>query len=225
MRRIYYLLGILACVALTWFGGPVLGRRLSYFNVRRIEVRGARFLAAEEVVRALALPRQWSLFDDRDPLIERVRAMGGVERAEIRRRLPGTLIIELAETPPVAFVGARQGLRMVDERGKLLPYDPARSAPDLPVLERRDSLVTLLLGRMRQLDPALFAEVSAARRVNRDVVVEVEAGRRIWFRPDAGTAEMEAVQLVAQDLARRGRAYKELDARFADQIVVRRSAA
>ena len=190
MRRIYYLLGILACVALTWFGGPVLGRRLSYFNVRRIEVRGARFLAAEEVVRALALPRQWSLFDDRDPLIERVRAMGGVERAEIRRRLPGTLIIELAETPPVAFVGARQGLRMVDERGKLLPYDPARSAPDLPVLERRDSLVTSLLGRMRQLDPALFAEVSAARRVNRDVVVEVEAGRRIWFRPDAGTAEI-----------------------------------
>lgn len=225
MKRGYYLLGVLALGALIWFGGPVLGRRLAYFNVRRIEVRGARYLAAEEVVRALALPVQWSLFADREPLVERVRALGGVERVQINRRFPGTLIVEVSETSPVGLVNARQGLRMVDERGRVLPYDPARSAPDLPLLDTRDSLVASLLGRMRQLDPALFAEINAARRVNRDVVVEVEAGRRIWFRPDAGTAEMEAVQLVAQDLARRGRAYRELDARFADQIVVRRGAA
>ena len=50
-------------------------------------------------------------------------------------------------------------------------------------------------------------------------------GHRVWLRPDAGPAELRAIRLVEQDLARRGKTYAELDGRFADQVVVRWSAA
>jgi hypothetical protein len=80
--------------------------------------------------------------------------------------------------------------------------------------------VAELLARMRELDPELYAEVSAAWRVQEDVIVEID-GRKIWFRPDASAEEMHAVRVVAQDLARRKRAFEELDARFAGQIIVR----
>jgi hypothetical protein len=52
------------------------------------------------------------------------------------------------------------------------------------------------------------------------VVLEA-GGRRLWFRPDATSEEMHAVMAVAQDLARKGRSYAELDGRFAGQVVVR----
>lgn len=220
MKPGWIVVGALAVGLGGWFGGPALGRRLDYFNVRRVEVRGARHLAAEDVVRALELPARRSLFEPLEPLQRRAEALGGVARADVHRRLPGTLVIELEEVAPVAFVDTRDGLRMVDERGKTLPFDPTRAAPDLPVAEKPDSLVAGLLGRMRLLDPALYAEVGLARRVRDDVVVEVD-GKAIWFRPDAGSAEMQAAKIVAQDLARRGRAWRELDCRYADQVVVR----
>jgi hypothetical protein len=48
--------------------------------------------------------------------------------------------------------------------------------------------------------------------------------RRVLVARDAGPEVIRAVVLVAQDLAARGRAYVELDARFAGQVVVRRRA-
>jgi hypothetical protein len=54
------------------------------------------------------------------------------------------------------------------------------------------------------------------------VVLELES-RRVLLRRDAGPEDIRAVVLVAQDLAARRRPYAELDARYADQVVVRRA--
>ena len=43
----------------------------------------------------------------------------------------------------------------------------------------------------------------------------------VLMRRDAGTADVEAVELVVRDLTARGRPYTELDARIAGQVVVR----
>ena len=77
---------------------------------------------------------------------------------------------------------------------------------------------------MREIDPAFYAKVEAAWQVQGDVVLRMQ-GHRVWLRPDAGLPELRAIRMVEQDLARRGKSYAELDGRFADQVVVRWSAA
>ena len=52
------------------------------------------------------------------------------------------------------------------------------------------------------------------------MVVELD-GRRLWFGPAATAEDIRAVTAVAEDLARQGRNYGELDGRFAGQVVVR----
>jgi hypothetical protein len=111
-------------------------------------------------------------------------------------------------------------MALMDSAGRILPFDPARAAPDLPIAERADERIGRLLRRVQQLDPALFARVTWAGRSRNDVVLVVD-GRRLIFRPGASAEEMRAVTAVAKDLARKGRSYTELDGRFAGQVVVR----
>jgi hypothetical protein len=155
---------------------------------------------------------------------ESLQAVPGIESVKIRRRIPGTLRIEVRETTPVAVAAGSRGMAIMDERGRALPFDPAESAPDLPVVSRPDSLVAELLARVKTVDPDLFARTSAAWRHGGDIVLDVE-GRRYWFRPNATAEAILAVTAVAADLARKNKDYRELDGRFAGQVVVRWSGA
>jgi len=75
-------------------------------------------------------------------------------------------------------------------------------------------------GVVRDSDLDLFGRIDAAWRVGPDVVLEVD-GRRLWFGARASAEDIRAVMAVAQALARQGRAYQELDGRFAGQVIVR----
>jgi hypothetical protein len=71
-------------------------------------------------------------------------------------------------------------------------------------------------------DALLFARIRSAWRVQDDVVLDLD-GRRLWFGPAVTAEDIRAVTAVAQDLARQGREYRELDGRFAGQVIVRRA--
>jgi len=207
-----------------WFGLPRLLRGLDFFRVRRVEIAGLQYLDPAKVIAALKLSPTASVFDDPAPLRRRVYAMPGVNAAEVGRRLPGTLEVELVEAPPVALASRGDGLALLDARGRVLPFDPLRSAPDLPVAANGDAVVTGVLARVRDSDPDLFARTGAAWRVGPDVVLEV-GGRRLWFGAQVSAEDIRAVMAVEQALARSGRAYQELDGRFAGQVIVRRTRA
>jgi len=218
------LLGGLGLGLVLWFGLPRLLRGLDFFRVRRVEIAGLQYLDPAKVIAALKLSRKASVFDDPAPLRRRVYAMPGVNAAEVGRRLPGTLEVELVEAPPVALASRGDGLALLDARGRVLPFDPLRSAPDLPVAANGDAVVTGVLARVRDSDPDLFARIGAAWRVGPDVVLEV-GGRRLWFGAQVSAEDIRAVMAVEQALARSGRAYQELDGRFAGQVIVRRTRA
>jgi cell division septal protein FtsQ len=210
-------LGLLVAI---WFGGPRLLRRLDFFRVRRIEITGARYLAPKTITGALALRREASVFDDLGAMGLRLRAVPGVKMAELGRRLPGTLTVTIGETEPVALIPRRGALTPVDDRGRVLPYDPAQVVPDLPIATSADSGLTRVLATVRLADPALFGRITSAARIRDDVVLDIE-GRRFWFAANATTEDVRAVTAVAQDLARQQRSYRELDGRFAGQVIVR----
>jgi cell division septal protein FtsQ len=214
------ILGALVLLGAIWFGGPRGLRRLEFFRVRRIEIQGARYLAPRTITRALALGRDASVFDDPRAMERRLRALPGIQAAGVGRRLPGTLIVTVTETEPVALIPRRGALTPVDDRGRVLPYDPAQVVPDLPIATSADSGLTRVLATVRTTDPALFSQIASAARVRDDVVLDLD-GRRFWFSANATAEDVRAVTAVAQDLARRERSYRELDARFAGQVIVR----
>jgi hypothetical protein len=186
-----------------------------------VEIVGLQYLDAAKVVGAAKIPPRASVFDDLEPVAARLRALGGVAGADVTRRAPGTLRLELHEAQPVGLTPKGDRLAMVNERGEVLPFDPLGSAPDLPVLIGGGVVVAGALARVQELDPGLFARIDAAWRVGPDVVFEVE-GRWFWFGSRLTVEDIRAVTAVEQALARKGRVYRELDGRFAGQVVVRK---
>ena len=220
LNRGWYMLGLLALALVVRFGTVPLARRMSFFRVRRVEFTGLRFGAPGPTLAALRIPRALNVFDDLAPIERRARALPGVNRARVGRRLPATLRIELEERGPVALAPGDDALRLIDARGRALPFDPAQSAPDLPIVEAADARVAQLLGRMQAFEPQLYERVASARREADDVVVDV-GGKALRFRPDASQEDMQLVTEVEAQLAREGRSYRELDGRFAGQVIVR----
>ena len=226
-RRARNTVWVAAGALLVWFGAPRLLDELEFFRVRRIELLGVRHLAPDAVIAALRLGPDASVFQDAALLADRVKGIGGVVDARVERHLPAALTVVVREAEPVAFVpgsrGGGGGLAVLDGAGRALPFDPARSALDLPLAPHADAGVAAVLALVRSVDPALFREIATARATARgDVVLELES-RRVLLRRDAGPEDIRAVVLVAQDLAARRRPYAELDARYADQVVVRRA--
>jgi cell division septal protein FtsQ len=203
---------------------PLLLRRLDFFRVRRVEISGLHYLEAAKVMAALELPRSASIFDDPEPLERRVRSLPGVTGAQVGRRAPGTLRVVLVEAVPVALTPRADRLAMIDAGARVLPFDPLASSPDLPVLIGGGALVAGALARARDHDPGFFARIDAAWRVGPDVVFEV-GGRWLWFGPQLTAEDIRAVTAVEQTLARQGRTFRELDGRFAGQVIVRWSRA
>lgn len=211
-------------VGLAWVGAPRVLHRLDFFRVRRVEIAGLQYLAPAKVLDALGLDSRASVFDDLSAAGRRLRALPGIVSARVNRRLPGTLEIAIVEAVPVALTPRNGGLALLDASGKVLPFDPATSAPDVPIAATADPVVARVLASVQEHDPVLFARVRTAWRVRDDVLLDVE-GRRFWFGPAATAEEIRAVMAVAQDLARHGRRYQELDGRFAGQVIVRRAGA
>ncbi len=216
----WLILGGVGVVLLLFVGLPRTMRRMDFFRVSKIDVRGLTNLRAEDVARVLPVPPGMSLLDDLDGVQHAADSIPGLADVVVSRRLPGTLVVTVREAPPIALVMRKDRLWLVGEDARVLPFDPTVSAPDLPIVRTADSVVTRLLARVRDADVTLFSKVVAGWRVGDDVVLAVD-GQRYWFRPDAPAEVIRAVTFVAQDLEKQGRRYAELDARFAGQVVVR----
>ena len=215
-----------AAVVIVWsVAGPAVLGRVGLFRLRQIELVGVRHLAPDVLLEALRLPADASVFADTDLLEDRVRGLPGVADARVVRRLPGALKVLVREAEPVALVLDERGaVTVVDAHGEALPFDPARSGLDLPVSLSADSAAAGALAMIQAVDAALFREVTAVRALPRgDVLLEL-GSRRVLVGRDVGPEVIRAVVLVAQHLAATGRPYRELDGRYAGQVVVRRRA-
>jgi cell division septal protein FtsQ len=222
IRLVLRLLAALGMVGLIWYGAPTLLRRLEFFRIRRVEIAGLQYLDPAKVMATLALHSESSVFDDLADAARRLRALPGVRSADVKLRLPGTLEIALEESVPVALAPRPAGMALLDSNGTVLPFDPAASAPDLPIAATPDRVVARALASVQTNDPVLFARIRAAWRVRDDLILDLD-GHRLWFGAGVTAEDIRAVMAVAQDLARQGRSYEELDGRYAGQVVVRRA--
>jgi hypothetical protein len=200
---------------------PAIMRRMQFFDVRKIEVTGARYREPSAIIAALELPDTPSVYDDLDALEDRLRRLGGIEEATVGRRLPGTLEIRIRETEPVALAQSRTGLVAVDRGGHPLPYDLAVAPVDVPLVGRAEPRLIEALAEIRTASAGLYASASAAWiRGGREVVLDVGEG---LVRLDAPVDEavLDAIGAVQRDLAQHAIDWAEVDGRFKGWIVVR----
>lgn len=200
---------------------PMLMRPMDFFRVRHVEVVGARYVAPADIVDRLRVDTTASVWDATEPLEARVAEHPLVQRVQVDRRLPGTLVVRLVEHVPVALVSGPGGFRAYDARGVSLPIDPTTADVDAPILARPDSVLLRLLGAVRVEAPTLYRRVSEVRRERTGDVVLMLDSIPVRALADVTLHRLADLEPVELDLARRRLRVAELDLRYRDQVIAR----
>ena len=216
----------LAGIALLLLAGspfwlPLLMRRMAFFRVRRVEILGAHYMAPSDILSRIHVDTASSVWDPTAPIAARVLRQPGVKTVDVRRKLPGTLVVEITEHAPVALVAAAGGLKVYDARGVALPVDPASVSVDAPVLMARDTTVLRLLGAMREQMPSLYARVNTVKREGRDQLILQLKSAPVRAMQDVTLDRLAEVEPVEADLSRKQLRVAEIDLRFRDQVIAR----
>jgi cell division septal protein FtsQ len=194
---------------------------MDFFRVRRVEIVGAHYVAPSDILSRLNVDTTVSVWNPTKPLEARVATYPEIQTVVVRRKLPGTLVVEITERVPVALVQANGGFRVYDARGVLLPIDPAGVTVDVPVLMERDTALLRLLGAIRAGMPALYARVSSVRRVGRnELLLQLKTGP-VRAMQDVTLDRLAEIDAVEADLARRQARVTEIDLRYRDQVIAR----
>lgn len=236
-------LGALFLVALIMtaaWGVRAGARQMAFFRVRAVEVRGVRYLQPNEIVARLQVDTLTSLWDDLEPLRQKVRRHPQVDDVRIERRMPGTLVVIVRENLPVALIQTAAGLLPFDSLGRQLPIDPSRANLDLPIVASADPVLLKLVGAIRAAEPRVFARIEEARRTGRQEILLTLAPRADDAAPAAGSMpapprrslhvrvplglsveRLADIFPVESDLARRQARVGEIDLRYRDQVIAR----
>jgi hypothetical protein len=214
---------LLAAVALVAAAGALwLVSRLAFFRVRQIELEGVRYLAPEQIIAGLDLAPRQSLFTRLGPIERRLENIAGVVEARVSRRMPATLRVSVTELLPIALAPGPAGLVALDGEGRPLPYDPAATGMDLPVVRSSDRDLVAALERVRAADSVFYGDIETITRGPPGSVI-LELGERGVMVPVVPTSQdIRAVAAVRRHLAATARPYAELDARYGGWVVVRR---
>lgn len=173
-------------------------------SVRGVEVSGTRTLADDRVREVAEVPTGGPLATvDLDAISFRVRALAVVKSAEVSRKWPDRVLIELVERTPVAVVEIGGRLHSLDEEGVV--FGSYRRPPaDLPRVRAGADVGANALAEGAQVVAALpddlAAQVDHARVETADLVLlQLRDGREVrWGSADQSEQKAEVlVQLLA----------------------------
>ena len=238
--RILGALFLVATIMAAAWGTRAGARRMAFFRVRTVEIRGTRYLQPNEILARLQIDTLTSLWDDLGPFRERVKRHPQVSEVRIERRPPGTVVVIVQENLPVALIQTASGLLPFDSLGRQLPIDPSRTNLDLPIVASADPVLLKLVGAIRAAEPRVFARIEEARRTGKDEILLTLAPRAEDSASAAGstaTPQRKSLRVrvplglsvdrladifpVESDLARRELRVGEIDLRYRDQVIAR----
>jgi cell division septal protein FtsQ len=211
--------GALLGTSPTW-ARPLLAR-LDFFRLRHVEVRGAAYVQAEDLVARLRVDTTQSVWEDIGTLRRRLLEHPQVRDVKVRRRLPSTLLLIVDEWMPVGLVPTRRGLQPYDSAGRALPIDPSRTPLDLPVVQSGDPRLLAALGRIATANPTFYARINSLQRDGRDAMIIQLDSIRVRAPLGVSGPRLADIFPVESDLARRGANLAELDLRYRDQVIAR----
>jgi len=195
------------------------------FEVRHVEVHGvATGPRLAVIAAALEGPTNSMLLVDLPAARARLRALPWVADASVARRLPDTLIVDVAERRPVAVWQFRHRLAAIDRGGAIVTTERIGRFSALPLVVGLDanvhvgSLLTLLAAA-----PRLAAAVDAATLVGaRRWDVRFKSGETLAL-PEGAAAAAALARFDALDRTTGllGHGYTRFDLRNAGRMTVR----
>lgn len=165
--------------------GALAGTAVAVLPVREVRVVGAQRLSPDAVLASAQLSGgERILFTRLDRVEDRVRAMPAIRRADVRRELPGTVVIEVVERVALARLDLRKDIA-VDADGRLFALPDTAKLPILVGWSGRvrqgaaiDRLSRTIL-RAYAAFPSGFRERAAAIRLGEELAIDLRGGTRV----------------------------------------------
>lgn len=219
----------------TFFNYLVTESRL--FVLKTVEIRGNKYLKAEEISKYVHLPKGIRMYAfSTDSLTRVILENPYLKGVSVTRALPSTLVISVQEREPIAYI-LDQHVYMVDEYGKILRQKPGMSLNGLPLitgikvpalLQNREPLLNALdfLEKLKEVDIDLLPLISEIHMVPGAApqLFLVHGGARVLLGPEKTYTRL---YLLSQ-LMHKTTAYKDLetiktiDLRYDGRVIVRR---
>jgi cell division protein FtsQ len=195
------------------------------FRVNQIEITGLKRMDRMSVY-AVALDQQSRAMPLVDLEAVRLNLLryGWIADAHVSRRLPDTLLVDIAERTPAAVWQDNGQLTLIDAQGVLLEPVSPNAVPDLPLVigpgaDRQEAAYQALLGAA----PALKPRVKAAAWVgNRRWDLTFDSGETLALPEDGAAGAL--VRFAELDGARPllGRGWLRFDMRDPTKLVARK---
>ncbi|MHB8835584.1 MAG: cell division protein FtsQ/DivIB [Candidatus Methylomirabilia bacterium] len=242
-RRGGVALALGAVIALGWAAWTSLGpgwvrARLSSLRLFRIEtmqVSGNRTLTSANVFATAGLRAGESLIGlDLAAARARLVADPRVREASLRRRLPGTIVVEIVERVPCVVVRADRDY-LVDAEGAIVSEAGAGTRSDLPVLkgvEAEAGVITPrgaadlaagieLVAAIRQVGFPAFSAIDHVDLADPDdaVIVPVSGRPLVHAGRRDAAGRLRRWRLVSPDMAQRWPELEYVDLRAEGQVV------
>ena len=145
------------------------------FNITSIEVQGNNKINKEEIISLSNLKKGDNIFRFNKSIISKIKENAYIESAEIKRNLPGTVIISIKERTVKYQINIINGYTYIDKNGYILEHSSTKS--DVPVIAGLKSTENVLLNEKRLQDEDLetLNDVSkildAAKTIGKDNII------------------------------------------------------
>lgn len=196
------------------------------FAVKRVEIKGANRVPKLQIYNvAFDQPSTAMPLVDLEGTRQRLLQFGWVRDARVSRRLPDTLVVEVAERQPTAIWQHNQRLALIDGDGVVLEAVRLEAMPDLPLVigpaaNREAGSLTRLLDGAPQLKPMMEgATWVGGRRWD----IRFQSGETLAL-PEGEEAAAKALAHFARiDRSAQllGRGFSRFDMRLPGKFVVR----
>ena len=208
---------------------------LRLFRIETLQVSGNRTLASADVLATAGLRTGESLIGlDLAAARARLVAHPRVREASLRRRLPGTILVEIAERVPCAIVRADRDY-LVDADGVVIAAAVSGTRADMPVITGIETVAGALTARgavdlaagidlIAAIRQAGFPALSAIDHLDLadpdDAVIVPVSGRPLVHAGRVDVAgRLHRWHLVAPDMAQRWPELEYVDLRAEGQVV------
>ena len=138
MKKIYKIITLVVVFAfLTTYSPSELNvfpqKKNHLFKIQKIEIINNRLIDKKKIIEKLSqINNQNILFIKRHDIEKSLESVKFLEKIEVKKKYPNTIIIKIYETKPVAFLFKNNSKYLIDSSSNLIPYNDFFSSYSLP---------------------------------------------------------------------------------------------
>lgn len=223
-RGIFFLL-IVIFIALAVLGVKFLKQSII---VREILIYGNYHLDNEDIINAAKVRKGSQLLElNFEDIEERLKQNAWIKKVALKKRFPGTLLINIKEAVPKALLGIRKRLYLIDENGETLEKIKGESTPFLPVIKdinpknrKGISEALKLIDAMAKKDIFADSESIEIGLESYGLTMNID-GEFIKVGYGKYSEKLKRWLELEPEIRKRGLPIKYVDLRFKDSVIVK----